>query len=265
MNYMSKDMSSYRKYIWIAIFMAMFVGCDKDDKPVLETPETADPVILSLELSPAYGNKTINFNTDEFVTAANDTIQPNKFRFLMSKIQLVKMDNTTITFSGKYGFVNLGDNAKVNLEFPEVPAGNYNAIKFSVGLDSAINHGDPSQWPSTHPLSPLVNGLHWGWQGGYIFMSHEGNFKNQGIMDQYTFHIATLPFAIEIEMPVNYIHTAGAADVIAIKCDLEKYFSGVNTYSLKTDIPASHSGSMDAVYINKLRENVALMFSARVK
>ena len=88
------------------------------------------------------------------------------------------------------------------------------------------------------------------------------DFKNI-MKDNYTFHIATLAFRTEIEIPLTYIHNNGNLDIIQIKADLAKYFDGVHAYSLKTEIPASHSNIAQAPYINKLRANIQQMFSAK--
>lgn len=61
--------------------------------------------------------------------------------------------------------VELGDFELTNLE----------AIRFHVGVDEANNHGDPTLWHSSHPLSPQWPSMHWGWTSGYRFVAFEGN------------------------------------------------------------------------------------------
>jgi hypothetical protein len=56
-----------------------------------------------------------------------------------------------------------------------VPGQEFTGLRFVIGLDQALNEADPNLWPAGHPLHPTVNGLHWGWQGGYIFMALEGH------------------------------------------------------------------------------------------
>ncbi|HHG86155.1 MAG TPA: T9SS type A sorting domain-containing protein, partial [Bacteroidetes bacterium] len=47
-------------------------------------------------------------------------------------------------------------------------------IKFSVGVDSASNHLDPSSYAASHPLAPKSPSMHWGWSAGYRFVAMEG-------------------------------------------------------------------------------------------
>lgn len=55
----------------------------------------------------------------------------------------------------------------------EAPSGKYTGIRFSVGVDSAKNHSDPSIYPQSHPLG-LFQSTHWSWQSGYRFILLEG-------------------------------------------------------------------------------------------
>jgi hypothetical protein len=58
-----------------------------------------------------------------------------------------------------------------------VPEGSYRALRFHVGPDAAANAADVSKIPAGHALNPNPNGLHWSWQGGYIFMAVVGHFR----------------------------------------------------------------------------------------
>lgn len=51
---------------------------------------------------------------------------------------------------------------------------NLEGIGFAVGVDSSVNHDDPSLWPVSHPLAPRTPSMHWGWNGGYRFVAYEG-------------------------------------------------------------------------------------------
>jgi hypothetical protein len=48
------------------------------------------------------------------------------------------------------------------------------SIKFSIGVNSEVNHLDPSKYSLGHPLSPKMPSMHWGWSAGYRFVALEG-------------------------------------------------------------------------------------------
>ena len=59
---------------------------------------------------------------------------------------------------------------RLRYRLENVPPGSYQQVAFAVGLNEKTNYADPSQWPADHPLNPLINDLHWSWQGGYVFL-----------------------------------------------------------------------------------------------
>jgi hypothetical protein len=83
-----------------------------------------------------------------------------------------------------------------------VPSGTYKRIAFTVGLNEKVNYGDPSQWPADHPLNPLVNALHWSWQGGYVFFALEGHYDGDA---GFSLHLAKPPnqTPVTIEGPID--------------------------------------------------------------
>ena len=57
--------------------------------------------------------------------------------------------------------------------------GNFNitgltSISFGIGVDTSVNHADPSLWTTNHPLAPRSPSMHWGWAAGYRFVAVEG-------------------------------------------------------------------------------------------
>ncbi|MDE0978366.1 MAG: hypothetical protein OSA78_00080 [Flavobacteriales bacterium] len=48
------------------------------------------------------------------------------------------------------------------------------AMAFSIGVDEAYNHLDPTLYAAGHPLAPQSPNMHWGWASGYKFAALEG-------------------------------------------------------------------------------------------
>lgn len=51
---------------------------------------------------------------------------------------------------------------------------NIEKITLAVGVDSSLNHLDPSLYPASSPLAPKSPSMHWGWAPGYRFVAMEG-------------------------------------------------------------------------------------------
>src|ERR1700678_3495651 len=63
------------------------------------------------------------------------------------------------------------------IRIEDLPPDVFRSLRFHVGLDTDANHADPAKFAAGHPLNPNLNGLHWNWQGGYIFLALEGLFR----------------------------------------------------------------------------------------
>ena len=246
---------------WMVCLTMSFQSCGPDDPPIEPTPKTDKEVML--DFTSNFNGQLINYSTSTFTTSSMHTITPLRFKLILSNFVLTKMDNTVVNFPNTYGYVSFEEN-KRSVKLPAFAPGVFKKIEFQLGLDSAINHGDPSQWSAEHPLNTVLNDMHWGWSGGYKFVTHEGNFLKDGLNDVYTYHIATLPFAtsISIDIQGNLNHTQDNAGTINIKCDLNHFFDGDNAFSIKTEGSSSHSAPAQASLINKLRANIKGMFSA---
>jgi hypothetical protein len=74
---------------------------------------------------------------------------------------LVRPNNTTV--------VDLGSQSITAVE----------SVSFSVGVDPAHNHLDPSTYGQGHPLANKNPSMHWGWTAGYRFVAIEGEDYNE--------------------------------------------------------------------------------------
>mgnify|MGYP000966308009 CR=1 FL=1 len=86
-----------------------------------------------------------------------------------------------------------------------LPAGTaFRAIRFQVGLPKAVDASDPNLRSADHPLHPDVCGLHWGWQGGYVFSALEGHFSGgRGQVSGFSYHLAGSVPPMWVQVPVS--------------------------------------------------------------
>jgi len=92
-----------------------------------------------------------------------------------------------------------------------IPAGQYKALRLHFGLDEKTNAAPTSQYPADHPLNPNLNGLHWSWQGGYIFLALEGAFRaKNGSPAGFFYHLARSPNRTALTFEGDFDLTADA-------------------------------------------------------
>jgi hypothetical protein len=142
-------------------------------------------------------------------------------------------------------------------DLKDVIAGHYHDLHFVVGLDSATNHGDPSNYTSG-PLAFQTPSTHWSWSSGYIFIMLEGQVDsdNDGTFEgTFTFHIGTDNYKSSVAVSYNQELTNGD-NHLHLNADYTNFITGID---LSTE---NMTHTMDNMMLaNKVKANVSSVFS----
>lgn len=138
------------------------------------------------------------------------------------RYMLVEATEVTTEYLGEYAITDL------------------EAIRFHVGVNEGNNHTDPTTYHSSHPLSPQLPSMHWGWASGYRFGAFEGN-SGDGLNQLWQIH------ALEDE---NYFQTEIALELSATSNELvidldADYIRALENIDLSSG-PITHGGYGDA-------------------
>ena len=178
---------------------------------------------------------------------------------LLSALALQKQDGTWLESQDWFACLNAAT-GRLTAKGTGIPAGEYTAIRFRIGVDEATNQANPNHYAPNHALNPQVNGLHWGWQGGYIFMALEGRFP-KGTMDDtedgFSYHIANAPQLMTVELPVAF--RGGRPLTLALELDMQRVLAGID---FAKDGTSTHSRAGDALAA-KLKTNIEHAFRVR--
>lgn len=123
---------------------------------------------------------------------------------------------------------------------------NYRSIRFHIGPDAVTNAADVARFPAGHPLNPSLNGLHWSWQGGFIFMAVEGLFRNGTSEPRgYAHPLARDPnrTRISLNTPLDLTHDAA----VIVHSDLANLLNAPRPLSFENDGTATHSREGDPI------------------
>src|SRR5690606_29336545 len=142
------------------------VACNKDE---ITNPTPTDPNPVSygqfrLELDHQFNGAALQFNTT-YTTGPGDTIDITLLKYYVSNIQLQKADGSWWSETESYHLVNAATLASTILQIDSVPAAEYKAIRYMIGVDSLRNYSGAQ----TGALSPS-NSMFWSWNSGYIFL-----------------------------------------------------------------------------------------------
>ena len=181
-------------------------------------------------------------------------LRVERLDWLLSELALQRSDGSWLASADWQGFVGLGKRAVVPAA-SGIPAERFTAVRFKVGLPAAVNAADPVQWAPGHPLHPDTCGLHWGWQGGYVFLALEGRWqKPDGSLGGFSYHLATDERAAVVELPVSF--HGGGPSTLRLALDAALLLEGID---FQRDGDVSHSRPGDAL-AQRLQANVRRAF-----
>ncbi|MEN3943856.1 MbnP family protein [Prosthecobacter sp. SYSU 5D2] len=177
--------------------------------------------------------------------------------FILSGLALKRADGSWLESEDWAAFFSV-EKKRLKARAEGVPAGKYQAVRFDVGLPAAVNEADVNQLPPGHDLHPDVCGLHWGWQGGYVFMALEGRW-GQGKEGQggFAYHLARTPNVVKVEVPVEF--QGGGPMTLKLELDKERILKGIDF-----DIHGTSTHSRDGdELVPLLKTNLAEAFSLK--
>jgi hypothetical protein len=241
----------------IFVFSIFFIfGC-KDR--TIDPPKPTEKIIaLNFVVNQVFDSLPFDYDVRNFVTEAGNPILFSNLKYFLSDFRLVKTDGTEIILDSSFAFVNL-KTGRDTFSFSKIPAGNYTSIRFKLGLDSSVNHSDPNNYPVTHPLSPSVNQMHWGWAGGYVFMMLEGTIKDSSNTTRgYSYHLANDENlrTIECSMPFSIDSTS---KTVHLEFNAAEIFKNPYLHNFNRALLTTHS-SADGGLATKLINNTTDAF-----
>lgn len=243
------------------LVLAAFLLNACKDKPVEPNlPAVSDYAEISLVINHVFEGQKLYVDQDSSViNQAGNIINFRTIKYLISNISLTGQDDSVYDFPGVYGYINpLENRLKVNLD--SVPKKSFKKMAFTIGLDSAINHGNPNFYPAGHPLNPNLNNMHWSWSGGYIFCTLEGDILNTPDGKKlFTYHIATDENKIAVEIPFDSFTLTSDSEA-HINFNLSEAFKNPHTFDMVKEGLYSHSTN-DNGTCNRLRDNLKDAFS----
>jgi cytochrome c peroxidase len=158
---------------------------------------------LDVELRPTFGAKPLAFDTLGLETQGGQRVSLTRCDLILSKAELLAADGNWLSAESWAAFVSLRE-GRTRFALSDIPAGKFSRLRFHIGVPPETNKGDPAAHPAGHPLNPAVNGMHWGWQGGYIFAAVEGMWRDKGGgLSGYSFHVANDDNLMTVEFPLE--------------------------------------------------------------
>lgn len=227
------------------------VGCSNDDNTV---PAITGVGKLGLEFDNVYGSSNLILDTQINTTSQSENLKIQELKYIVSNIVLIKEDGTSYKYpkSSSYFIVDESDEASQNISLTNIPAGNYVAVKFGIGVDEAqFNQGASGQGDF---LTQAQNeGMMWSWSAGYKFVKYEGTFTSNTVSSDTSFMIHTGKTGsdynykeITLSLPEKALVRTNVTPNIHLFADAAKLIDGTNIIKLSDN----NSGGMGAMIMS---------------
>jgi hypothetical protein len=235
----------------IIFFMFLVTSCKKDD---IAPPSTQ---YLQIDILPTYANiGTMPMNLDSVYTTPEG--YQVKFTDVKFYTSILKNESNSLLQAALY---DLRETGVLMLRTPGDYAKFANLQGF-IGVDSVLNHSDPSAFPNESPLNISNAGpMHWGWNPGYIFMNIEGKVDTipDGINNldhSFSFHIGTDLYRRDFSFTtLNWLKISESERKLNLKLDLWKFLhNSANSINLKTEF-LTHTASGQQPLTEKVISN----------
>jgi len=236
---------------------ALIAGCKKDDEPA-EDPHVHMHGTVRVDY--AFVNGTAPFTLDSTVTdSLGRNVRFTSVRFFTTGYKVHDdADVMVADFSTKYILVDaaLASNSH---ELGEMEEGHMHAMALTLGLDSATNHSDPTQY-TTAPLNDAT--MHWSWNPamGYKFLVLEGRVdaNGDGLVDgsdpEFVYHCASDQLRTEAELDAHHDLMVDETYTITVKVDMATMLAGIDV--------AGNLNAMGAEPVNtRAMQNLAVSLS----
>jgi len=263
-SFSMKFSSLFRIAGGLALAAISLTSC-KDDVPAPGAPTGEFTLHMDNGVSNAgptgTGFASLVLNSASYKNAHGDDFTVNSFRYYISNVKLLKADNSSYAVPDSYFLVDHAVPASLDLNMKNVPVGDYTAVSFVVGVDSARTKAGNF----TGVLNPN-NNMYWDMNGPeFKNVVLEGTSPQNTRSGALVFHIAgykhsttntirtvTLPFPPSMLL-VRTDHSPEAH----LHVDILKMFTGTTTVNFATT-----NNVMGGIPAAQIADNIAAgMFS----
>jgi len=195
-------MKTYKfKFISFALLVSVMgfltTSCKKKKE---EAPPATPKGELELYINPVVNTSDLTFG-NTYTNGAGNNYKVTTFKIYVSEVTFVKADGSEYKDNGIYlvdmsNFSIKNTTAKTthggkgaNITIPNVPAGEYKGIRYTVGVPSNKNNIDATKITDVNNPLHTDNGMYWSWNSGYIFSKFEGTYDSLGNNKTFRFHI----------------------------------------------------------------------------
>lgn len=200
---------------------------------------------LEISVRHTFNNEPLILDSMRYENGSGESLSFTRVSYLLSGFAVEREDGTWFEIPNQNAWVDVAKR-RTSFLIDDVPSGKYRALRFNVGPDPVANAADVAKIPADQPLNANLNGLHWSWQGGYIFMALEGHFRNvTSELSGYAYHFArdTNRTRVSFSISLDLNHDSS----VLLDFDLGTLLNAPRPLSFAKDGTATHSREGDPI------------------
>lgn len=204
--------------------------------------DSEDPVTypnLMIQFDHYFNTNVFELNK-QYITANQDTVEILEHKYIVSNVVFINStQGIEKSLRNDYYLVKVPlDDHRYTLSIPGsstgLPPGNWDKIRFLIGLDSAINFA-----PEGAPKLFSDEGMFWDWNTGYKFYVTEGRYFSQSLPFPSTgviAHIGEMNNLVELEFDLsqkgNLLLENGKTSELVLNVQVDELFVNPNLVDL---------------------------------
>ena len=200
---------------------------------------------LEIQVRHTFGGEPLLLDSLRYENSAHETLSFTRVSWLAGGFAVEREDGTWLEQAGQFAWMDAAK-GRTSVRLDGIPDGKYRALRFHIGLDAQANAADPATLAADHPLNANLNGLHWSWQGRYIFLAIEGMWRTgTGQPAGFAYHFARDPNRTRISLaaPLDLTHDAA----VLLDFDLGGLLNAPRPLAFGHDGTATHSRDGDPI------------------
>ena len=216
-------MCNVRKNYWVLMVAFLFAFSSSFQQKEIFSQSPSSSVKLTF-INNVKGSKIV-FNDSTYTNSFGEKYIITKLRYYVTNVSLQNGHNS-IKEKNSYHLIDESKTESQVINF-SIPAGDYSAIQFLLGVDSLHNVSGAQ----TDDLDPAKD-MFWTWNTGYVMAKMEGNSPNSKLVNnKFEFHIGGFsgPYNVlknvQLNFPGKTIHfVAGKTYEIIINADINAWW-----------------------------------------
>ncbi|MDN3596663.1 MbnP family protein [Zunongwangia endophytica] len=250
-------------YIKISLLFLVvsLAACSSDDDAV-DTATGENEVRIGFDNGVNGDDLLLGAST--YINSNDEVLTINRFNYIVSNFVLIDAEGNEYTYpKDESYFVVSEENDLTEVSLKNIPAAEYVAIKFGVGVDQAkYQQGAEGQGDFLEIAEN--NEMMWSWQAGYKFLNFEGTFTSETVAEATNFkiHMGSHGSSLDnyrevtLDLPSRALVSDKLSPVIHMAVDANRILDGQNKIKLSEKAVVM----IDEVKSPQISENATGMF-----